>query len=78
MANQIVLLHSVGSVIDMETLQVVPQWSECEVSWSSYINEEGVHLADCTDEWWSSLSPQDLQITTKATNRHHGGWEVTS
>ena len=50
-------LNSVGCVIDTETLNTYPMLSE-----GGYDTDEGtiVHLDDCTDEWFESLSNEDF------------------
>jgi len=50
-------LNSVGCVIDTETLNTYPMLRE-----GGYDTNEGtiVHLDECTDEWFSSLSNEDF------------------
>ena len=47
-------LKSVGSVLDTRTKMVYPQYKNGTIDFDS-----GVHLIDCTDEWWGALNRLD-------------------
>jgi hypothetical protein len=50
-------LNSVGSIIDTETKMVYPQ----KIDNTPDLNF-GVHLEDCTDEWYDSLDNKDEKV----------------
>jgi len=47
-------LNSVGSVLDTKTKMVYPLYKNGTIDYSN-----GVHLINCTDEWWGSLNRLD-------------------
>ena len=50
-------LKSVGSVVDRKTKMGYPQYKNGKIDLSN-----GVHLLDCTDEWWSALNRLDNKL----------------
>ena len=47
-------LKSVGSVLDTKTRMVYPQYKNGTIDFSN-----GVHLVDCSNEWYGSLNRLD-------------------
>jgi hypothetical protein len=47
-------LNSVGCVIDIQTLDIYPKLLD-----GGYDTYNGLHLDECCDEWFDSLSDED-------------------
>ena len=63
-----IVLESVGCYFNDETITVYPILVD-----GGWYTNEGVDVADCSDEWWSRLSEGDLEIVSEATNSYYGG-----
>jgi hypothetical protein len=61
------VLESVGCVFNVETITVYP-WCVDGTCDENY----GTNVADCSDEWWSRLSPRDLVTVVTSTNAYYG------
>lgn len=66
--NMIVELHSVGCVIDTETLNTYPMLEE-----GGYDKDEGtkVHIDDIEDEWFDNLSDSDFGTISELINNRN-------
>ena len=47
-------LKSVGSVLDKKNKMVYPQFKNGTIDFNN-----GVHLVDCSNEWYTSLNEED-------------------
>ncbi len=59
-------LSSVGTFINEDTLMTYPAVESegktlQKYPMADFSNDCGVHIEDCCDEWFSSLSPEDTQ-----------------
>lgn len=68
MSDKFVYLHSVGCYFDVKNILVYayPPYHPCSEG-------IGTDVAECSDEWWSRLSPEDLDTVSNATNEYYGG-----
>ena len=53
-------LESVGSLVDVDTCEVYPEMEGGYPDW-----ENGVSLYETTDEWFETLSENDLNLLVK-------------
>ena len=49
-------LNSVGSVLDTKSKMVYPQYKDGTIDY-----DNGVHLVDCYNEWFTSLNRLDFK-----------------
>ena len=62
------VLESVGCFFDVETIMVYPMYAD-----GRWYPNEGTDVGECSDEWWSRLSAEDLDTVSNATNKYYGG-----
>ena len=64
--DDLVPLHSVGCVLDTKLGMSYPMYED-----GTHDESGGCHLEDIEDEWYETLSPEDLSVVLDYTQREN-------